>query len=581
MSTIDALLDLARAHARQERLAEAEQCFREAVRLAPERDDALAALGLHLQRQSRHAEALPCFTRALAQAPGRADLHNNLGTLLAGLGREAEAEACFLRALRLRPDYAHALTNLGFLKQGRDEEAKSYFYRALASMPALAQARFNLSLSVLAEGDLAAGLFLYEYRPVLEELRRRQPSARPVWDGTAMPGKTLLLLQEQGYGDLIQTIRFAREIRPKVGRLVLKCDAAIAPLMRSAPDLDAVVSDDSALPPVDAYVSTMSLMHRLRITLATLPGGIPYLAAAPDRVARLAPHFAGEGFKVGIVWAGNPAHRSDHRRTLALSALAPLLTLEGVRFFSLQFGPPAEALRQSGLAITDLTPALHDFADTAAALRHLDLVIAVDTALIHLAGALGVPAFLLCPRPADWRWLRERDDSPWYPSLTLFRQERVGDWAPVIERVAKALQARAHSHLGHLAANQNRPHEAAVHFARALLTRPTDATLHHALGLAMNTMSRLPEAELCFRRSLARRPDYREALTHLGHVLGRQNRFAEAEAWHRRALALEPGSADALTQLGITFHVQDRLAEAKELYRRALSLAPDQFIARL
>jgi len=225
----------------------------------------------------------------------------------------------------------------------------------------------------------------------------------------------------------------------------MRCPPPLIPVIATIPELDEVVPDTAPPPPCDAYVPIMSLLLKLDITLDTIPAPIPYVAALPERIQKMAPFMAGSAPKVGLVWAGNPGFLNDHRRSLphAPTLLAPLLEVPGMTFFSFQVGARRTDLDGIPWArqVIHLAPALGDFADTAAALTSLDLLISVDTAIAHLAGALGVPTWLLLPFNPDWRWLRGRRDTPWYPSLTLYRQDDPMEWAPVIDRLARDLHA--------------------------------------------------------------------------------------------------------------------------------------------
>jgi hypothetical protein len=310
--------------------------------------------------------------------------------------------------------------------------------------PDFVAGHMNLALALLTRGDLHEGLEEYEWRWRGYQGARLPDLGQPLWDGTPLgDDRTLLLWAEQGLGDTIQFVRYAPLLRRFAGRIVLSCQPSLTQVMASAAGRDAVVPAGGALPPFDAFVPLMSLMHRLGTRLETIPAAVPYLGADAGRVAALAPRFRGAGFKVGLVWSGNPKHGNDRHRSVPLALLRPLLTVPGARLFSLQVGARAEDIAAEGLAgvITDLAPDLADFADTAAAISQLDLVVTVDTSVAHLAGALGRPTWLLLPWTADWRWLAGRPDSPWYPSMRLFRQPRYGAWEPAVEDIVASLAA--------------------------------------------------------------------------------------------------------------------------------------------
>jgi tetratricopeptide (TPR) repeat protein len=462
------------------RADEAIACYRQALALRPDYPLALNNLGLALREHRRLDEALAAHRRAVALEPGYADGHNglaaalaaagqpraaidhyrralaldsshvdalaNLGRLLCHAGRLDEALALQHRATALRPGDAEIWNNLGITLQERNEgpAASECFRQALALSPDHAGAHVNLGMALLAAGRLAEGSAEYEWRWRSERGARLPAIDAPLWDGRPLGSGTLLLWAEQGYGDTIQFIRYAPLLRAQASRVLLVCPAPLLPLMRSAPGLDAVLAAEAAPPAVDAYVPLLGLPHRLGTRLETIPAAIPYLAAERRRIAALKPLLAGGRPRIGLVWRGNPKHPNDRRRSLSLSLLRPLLSLRGARYFSLQLGPAARELAVPALAgrILDLSSALGDFADTAALVEELDLVITVDTAVAHLAGALGRPCWLLLPFSAEWRWLKEREDSPWYPTLRLFRQEKPGAWPGVIAQVVEALAQR-------------------------------------------------------------------------------------------------------------------------------------------
>ncbi|HLJ63302.1 MAG TPA: tetratricopeptide repeat-containing glycosyltransferase family protein [Stellaceae bacterium] len=432
------------------RLREAEACLRRSLALAPESADAANILGHVLRRQERLIEAEEWHRRALALKPDFVNALVHLGVTLRNQGRLAPAIDCHARALALAPRTLDALVHLGatLREAGETEAAIAVHRQALALSPGQPDAALNIAFALLSEGDLPGGSAAYECR--FAGGRYPLPD-HSLWDGAPLPGGTLLLWAELGFGDTIQFIRYAKLIRPRVGRLALRCHPALVALMRTMPELDDVISIEAPLPRFDAYIPLVSLMRVLGTTLATIPSQTPYLAPPPDRVTRFSGVRARGALTVGLVWAGNPGHGNDRRRSLPLTALGRLFSLPNkFRVVSVQvsaFTGTArrfdQEIRASPWAdrLIDLGPTLGDFADTAAVLSSLDLLIAVDTAVVHVAGALGVKGWVLLPFNADWRWLKHRADSPWYKSLTLYRQEADFRWAPVIERVRADLEA--------------------------------------------------------------------------------------------------------------------------------------------
>jgi len=295
---------------------------------------------------------------------------------------------------------------------------------------------------LLVQGRLREGFEKYEWRWKLGTLVPRGLPA-PRWNGEDLAGRTILLHGEQGYGDTIQGLRYAPLVAARGARVVLEVPQPLMRLAGSVSGVDTLLTAGQALPRLDFVCPLLSLPRACATTLETIPADVPYLAPPPDTLAQWRARLAGRGLKVGIAWAGSPLHRSDAKRSIDIEKLAPLLQIEGVRWFSLQVGERAGDLaRLPADHVTDLAPHLSDFAETAAAVAHLDLVISVDTAVVHLAGALARPAWVMLRSQPDWRWLLEREDTPWYPTLRLFRQHDRGDWNEVVARVRAALEQR-------------------------------------------------------------------------------------------------------------------------------------------
>jgi len=319
------------------------------------------------------------------------------------------------------------------------------FRHALALKPDFAHARWNLSLALLLDGQLVEGWREYDARLALPELGRdRHRFPGQSWDGTALAGKTLLVYPEQGLGDALQFARYATLLMETGARCVIRCLDALAPLLATIPGVAEVSRDDEALPQYEAHLPLLSLPRVLGTTPETIPATVPYIAVSDVKraVARAMLARAGRPPRIGLCWAGNAAHGNDRNRSLPLAALAPLFAVPGIAWFSLQQGKAAAQIAASPAA-DHLVPLLADTAlvDTAALIAELDLIITVDTSIAHLAGALARPAWVLLPFAPDWRWQLGRDDSPWYPTLRLFRQPRLRDWQSVVARVQARLAA--------------------------------------------------------------------------------------------------------------------------------------------
>jgi tetratricopeptide (TPR) repeat protein len=434
------------------RLEEAEASCREALRLAPADPYALNNLGIALARQGRREEAEAVLRLGLEREPGDAKVLSNLAAVLRGLGRLDEAAAACRQALDGSPDFPQAHLNLGnaLLTQGQEDRALAHFEEAIRCWPAddpeAAAAHLSRSEVWLRRGDLERGWREYEWRLRHPETPPRN-FRRPAWDGSDPAGRTILLHTEQGLGDSIQFVRYAALVRRRGAAVLLDCPGHLMPLFATCPGVDRLVEEGGPEPEYDCHASLMSLPALLGTTLATIPAEVPYLAADAARAAEFAKRLAGvEGFRVGVNWRGNPRQGNDRYRSVALAQFAPLAQVPGVRLYSLQKGPGLEDLEALArrLGVTELVaPDLRvpggTFTDTAAAMANLDLVVTVDSGPAHLAGALGVPAWVALSANADWRWLAGREDSPWYPTMRLFRQAKLGEWEPVFERMAAEL----------------------------------------------------------------------------------------------------------------------------------------------
>ena len=430
-------------------LDDAERGYRDALALSPAHPLATHYLGVILMQRQRLGEALPLLERAARDVPNEPEFHNNLGLALAAADRPGEAVAAYRRTLALKPDHAIASNNLGLAWQAQNRlpEAIAAFRTALSHAPQFAQARWNLALALLANGEFEQGWAAYDARLDLRELGALAPrDEAPRWDGVVRPGTTLLLSAEQGLGDAIQFARFARPLAAAGMRVLLRVPQPIVRLVATIDGVAQSFGPDERLPPHDASLRLLSVAGALDIDARSIPGDVPYLHADPSRRANAARSVASHAGRVniGLVWAGNPEHVNDRRRSIPLAALAPPLGVPGIAWFSLQHGAAANevAAVRAARALAPLQPA-SDFDDTAALVAELDLVITVDTSIAHLAGALAIPTWLMLPFAADWRWGVGRSDSPWYPTMRLFRQPAIGDWTSVVRDVAQALRSRS------------------------------------------------------------------------------------------------------------------------------------------
>jgi len=386
--------------------------------------------------------AVASYNRAIALRGDDPGSHSNLGNALRALGRHGEAEASHRRAIELDSGYLEARYNLGLVlkDQGKFDEGIACLEEAVKRKPDYIDAHWDLSLALLMRGDLEAGFEEYEWRWRLADNPPRGFD-KPAWNGGPLDGRTLLLHAEQGMGDSIQFARYVALVAERGGRVVLECQAPLVDLFASLEGAAEIVARGDALPDFDLHAPLLSLPRIFKTGLDSIPASESYLAADPERRKMFAGSLDKKRFNVGLVWAGKPSHRNDRNRTAGIEPFIDLLGTPGCAFHSLQVGPRAADIVATGCAglMRDQAPGIGDFADTAALVSGLDLVISVDTSVCHLAGALGKPCWVVLPYTPDWRWLMAREDSPWYPSLRLFRQESFGDWPGVFARIGAAL----------------------------------------------------------------------------------------------------------------------------------------------
>jgi tetratricopeptide (TPR) repeat protein len=432
------------------RLDEAIAACRQAISLNPKYPDAVVNLGNLLKTKGQLHEAIATFRQAIALQPADIKAYSNLGNALCDKGQLDEAIAVHRQAIALKPDYPEAHYNLGTAlnEKGELDQAVATYSQAIALKPDYPGAHYNRAHALLKLGDLAAGFAEYEWRWKCADFAgARRHFTQPQWDGGPLEGRTILLHAEQGFGDAIQFIRYLPLVARCGGKIIIECHPELQRLLQTAAADSPVVATGHTLPAFDLHCPFLSLPRLFGTNLTNIPKDVPYLHANAADVEvwrkRLADQSA--SLKVGLAWAGRPTHQNDRNRSLKLGTFAPLAQLAGVRFVSLQKGEAAAEAKSppEGMELLDAGPELKDFADTAALVAALDLVIAVDTSVVHLAGALGKPVWVLLPFAPDWRWLLNRDDSPWYPTMRLIRQQRRMEWEPVVASIREELNALA------------------------------------------------------------------------------------------------------------------------------------------
>jgi Flp pilus assembly protein TadD len=419
------------------------------LRQHPHSGFAWKALGLSLKMQGK--DAMHALQKSAQLLPNDAEAHNNLGNALRDLGRIEEAAASFRRALKYRPGYAEAHNNLGNALRdlGQFEEAVASFRRALKIRPNGADMHWNLSMPLLAQGQYAEGWREYEYRWNTGAMPTRG-LAQPLWLGDAeLSGKAILLHAEQGFGDTLQFVRYATLVAARGATVYLEVPPLLKSLAASCAGVAAVFAPGETLPPFDYQCPLMSLPLACKTELATIPGTVPYLAASPAKIAYWQEKLGQKAaLRVGLVWAGDPrkhlaagqgVRAIDAQRSIHFDRLLPLMEIPGIEFISLQVGDDARRQADGNPRLIDFTDELRDFEDTAALIANLDMAICVDTSVAHLVGAVGKPVWLLNRYNTCWRWLTGREDSPWYPSMRIFRQPSLGDWDSVIADVKQSL----------------------------------------------------------------------------------------------------------------------------------------------
>lgn len=427
-------------------LDEAIDHYQRAIRIAPGFVAAYYNLGVAFQNKNLLDEAVTCYRRTIELTPDNADAYHNMGVALKENAQLEEALHCLQKALELKPDYANAHYNIGntLVAMGQYNEAMNSYRKAVGLKEDYAEAHWNIALLNLLFGNFKAGWEGYEWRWKLDGILSRRDFSRPLWDGSDIKGRTIFLNAEQGLGDTIQFIRYAPMVADKGAKVIIECQKELISLLNNMPGVERIIAGGDPLPDFDVHCPLQTLPSIFGTTIENIPAGASYLAVDPAVIRkwsdRIGSHDA--GIKVGLAWSGDPELRDDRNRSCRLETFSALSRFGKVAFYSLQKGRGEEQAKNppEGMRLLDFTDEIEDFSDTAALIQNLDLVISVDTAVAHLAGALGKPVWVLLPFVPDWRWMLNREDSPWYPTIRLFRQPTSGAWGSVIENVANELE---------------------------------------------------------------------------------------------------------------------------------------------
>ena len=441
---VEAYDNLGHAYMEKKLFNEAITWYQKVTLLNPTSDTAYSNLGDAFQEIGQFDKAMTYYQQSLKLNSTNANTYNKLGVSLQLKGQIDEAIACYQEAVNLNPNSDTAYSNLGnaFQEIGQFDNAMIYYQKSLHLDSNRVDAHLNMSLILLLSGNFKKGWKEYEWRKKLKDFY--QPLfSQPMWEGSDITEQTILLHAEQGFGDTIQFIRYAPLVAEHGAKVIVECLKELHSLLQTVNGIHQVIVRGEKLPEFNTHCSLLSLPLVFNTTLDNIPVKIPYVTADPLLVEKWRDKVSSDHsqFKIGLVWSGNPRHVDERKRSCTLENFSSLSLLNDVTFYSLQKGEPAEQTKNppEGMKLVDCTGDIHNFSDTAALIDNLDLVISVDTAVAHLAGALGKPVWTLLPFVPDWRWMLNRGDSPWYPTMRLFRQPSLGDWESVILKVKDEL----------------------------------------------------------------------------------------------------------------------------------------------
>ncbi len=409
--------------------------------------DALHLLGLIDYQEGSHQKAIEKIKKAIQITSDIAIFHNNLGMVYDSIKKEEESAECFKKALKINSRYDKAYLahyNLGIFHKDKGEinEALNHYNKSIELNPDFAEAHWNKALVLLQLGSLEEGFKEFEYRFKKSIPTDSRIFSKPKWDGSSLKNKKLLIVSEQGLGDSIQFIRYLPLIKKENTKIILECKKELGELFKNISSIDEFIEKKKGVPNAefDFYIHLMSLPLIFKTGLDNIPNEVPYIKANHYLANKFKTITDTDKFKIGIVWAGNPNHENDKNRSTTPDKFKVLKEISGVELFSLQKDISPNQLELDCSEIIGLDKNMDDFADTSAIMENLDLIISVDTSIAHLAGAMNKPVWTLLSKISDWRWLLNRDDSPWYPSMRLFRQKELGDWNSLMKEVGKELK---------------------------------------------------------------------------------------------------------------------------------------------
>ncbi len=415
--------------------SKAESHYLQAQKLQPDFPEIFNNLSILYKETGRFDEGLVYIEKALQYNSQEPNYLNSQGTLLLKMNEFDQAQDCFERAIEYDSQYVTGYLNLSntFLARHDLNRAMEYIQKALALNPRGVEENWNLALLYLFSGDFDKGFKLYEWRWEKEEFKKNDRTySQPRWDGRPHPDKTIFIWPEQGFGDTLQFIRYVPLLKNKFRRIVVEVQSPLQTLVSALPGIDVISSSDNSFSDFDYHLPLLSLAQYFTLDEFTIPATVPYLFPNEGGL-QLNPE-PDRPLKIGLVWAGRPTHENDHNRSLSFSVLESLIGRKEVTWYSLQKGQASKAIRNHP-NIIDLAGYINDFLDTARLIKQMDLVITIDSSVCHLAGALGIETWLLLPYQSDWRWMYGRSESPWYPTMELFRQDASCKWDIVVEEV--------------------------------------------------------------------------------------------------------------------------------------------------
>ncbi|NVJ90383.1 MAG: glycosyltransferase family protein [Methylocystaceae bacterium] len=430
---------------KENKFEDALKFYGNAVAYWPEQPDAYNNMAVALRKLGKFEAALVCYNRSLGFRPDHGGTYSNMGNVLNDLDRIQDAIKAHDKAIELEPDNLLYLYNKALVLRdaGKCKQALTLFDKILKIDPNYKDCRWDRALTYLVNGDFKNGFAEYDARWSLAKSPPRT-FKQPRWEGDALSQRRLFIHREQGFGDAIQFVRLIPSIKKRYGgHIILECQPELMRLFSNVDGIDQLIPFGSSLPEFDTWIPMMSLGHVLKVDENNIPGEVPYLAPPPNNRFHVRPA-PEDGLNIAFAWAGSKTHQNDRRRSVEIERFLPLLNHKNVTLFSLQKGDRQNDILTSGAKsiVVDASADIKDFADSAGLLSQMDLVITIDTSLAHLAGALGKPVWLMLPYTPDWRWMLKRDDSPWYPSMHIFRQSKPGDWDGAFKKLYDALDAQ-------------------------------------------------------------------------------------------------------------------------------------------